>query len=135
MTRNTHESGRIATGYVIRKLGERHYKAEKMGAVLHVTSPNGHCFSVKVASLSRPNAWIVTDQESPDTYYVLVFKPEGKLPEYFVLSQGEMMEEKQKHQRSMRYPLDQYSNPDLERMGLTFSQPERYRDKWDTLPR
>jgi hypothetical protein len=92
-------------------------------------------FTVKVASLSRPNAWIIPDQENQNAYYVLVFKPDGEQPEFFVLNQNEMQKEKQFHQDSMKYPVSEYSNPELEKKGLSFRQPDGYRDKWDTLPK
>jgi hypothetical protein len=46
-----------------------------------------------------------------------------------------MQKEKQLHQDSMRYPISEYSNPELEKKGLSFKQPDGYRDKWDTLPK
>jgi hypothetical protein len=115
MQQNNHESGKIAKRYVIEKLEERNYRVEKNGTVLTVKSPNGTYFTVKVTSLSRPNAWIVPDQENQNAYFVLVFKPEGEPPAFFVLNQNEMQKEKQLHQDSNRRPVSEYSNPELEK--------------------
>jgi hypothetical protein len=134
MRPNAYESGQLAKRYVTEKLTERHYTVKRDGAVLSVTSLNGRHFTVRVASLSKSNPWIVADQEEPDSYYVLVFKPEGAPPDFFVMNYDEMKKEKEKHQRAMRRPVNECSNPDMERKGLSFEQPFNYRDNWDTLP-
>jgi hypothetical protein len=92
---------------------------------------------VKVASLSSPNAWIVEDSLTDgNLYFILVFQPKNKQPEFYVFTPDEMRKEKQDHQKEMRKPVGEYSNPDLERAGLSFNQAdEKYKDKWESLPK
>ena len=131
------ESGKIAIEYVIKKLEERDYKVEKNRTILSVKSPNSKDFAVKVTSLSKPNPWIISDPKDQNSYFVLVYKPEGEPPDFFVLSSDEMRKEKQRHFSSMKHPISEYSNPELEKKGLGFLQPDRYgyKNRWDTLPK
>lgn len=137
MQQNRRESGKIATGYVVEKLEGRNYIVENKGTNISAKSPTGKNFTIKVTSLSRPNAWIIPDPENNNAFFVLVFKPAGEPPVFFVLSQEEMLKEKQRHQSAMKNHLREYSNPDLEKKGLSFRQPDRYgyKNKWDTLPK
>jgi hypothetical protein len=134
---NRQESGKIAREYVIRNLEERDYKVEKNRTCLSVKSPKGKDFAIKVTSLSKPNPWIVSDPKDQNSYFVLVYKPEGESPDFFVLSSDEMRKEKQRHFSSMKHPFSEYSNPELEKMGLSFMQLDRYgfKNRWATLPK
>lgn len=134
MPPNSHEAGRIATGFVIEKLVGKGCRVESKGNNLSVKSRNGNDFSIKITSLSRPNAWIIPDSKNKNSYFVLVYKPEGEVPEFFVMTQEDMQKEKNRHLDTRKRPLNEYSNPDLERKGLSFKQPDRYKDKWDSLP-
>lgn len=137
MQTNRRESGKAATGQVVEKLVERKYSVEKIGTNLSVKSPTGKDFTIKVTSLSRPNAWIISDSKNQNSYYILVFKPEGELPDFFVLTCDEMRKEKQRHLSTRKKPTSEYSNPELEKKGLGFNQPDRYgyKNKWDSLPK
>jgi hypothetical protein len=104
---------------------------------LCVRSPNGQIFGVRVTSLSSPNAWIIPAAEEQDCYYVLVFKPEVKPPEFCILNAEQMKKEKETHFKSRRKQIKEYSNPELEEKGLSFRQPfsDDYRNNWGALPK
>ena len=133
---SSRESGKIARDYVIEKLKERYYKIIEINNMnLSVESPNGVIFKLKITSLSKPNAWILPIFENGNSYYVLVFKPEDSLPVFFILKPEEMHKEIKNHISSMRRPVNEYSNPELEKKGLSFSQPFPYENQWSSLPK
>ena len=130
---NSRESGRIAMNYTKEKLEEQGYKIlETHNNKIKVKSPNDIIFDIKVTSLSRSNAWIIPKTKSE--YYVLVYKPENSMPDFFILKQDEMKKEIVLRLKSLKQSVDEYSNPDLEKKGLNFKQPFKYKNKWRSLP-
>lgn len=133
---NRRESGNIAKKYVIERLKNIGYKIiEIQNMNLSIESPNGVIFVLRIASLSKRNSWIVPISENKNIYYVLVYKPENDQTTFYILKSAEMHKEVEKHISLMKRPVDEYSNPELEKKGLSFNQPEPYNNKWDTLPR
>jgi hypothetical protein len=137
MMQNRRKAGRIASQLVVGKLTQQNYivNAGSISSNLSVRSPSGRRFMVKVTSLSSHNAWIIPDPESQASYYILVYKPCDKLPVFFVLTADEMQKEKQKHFDAMKHPIEEYTNPDLEKKGLSFKQPFAYENNWGSLPK
>lgn len=137
MKQTRRELGEIAREYVVKELEARSYCVTIDKKSLCVRSPNGQIFGVRVTSLSRPNAWIIPIAEEQVCYYVLVFKPEDKLPEFCILNTEQMQKEKEAHFKSRRKPIKEYSNPELEEKDLSFGQPFRdeYMNNWDSLPK
>ena len=137
MKQSRRELGEIAKKYVFKELEERNYSVTVGEKSLCVRSPNGHIFWARVTSLSSPNAWIIPIAEEQHCYYILVFKPEGKPPEFCILNSEQMQKEKETHFMSRRKPIKEYSNPELEEKGLSFRQPFRddYRNNWGALPK
>jgi hypothetical protein len=138
MGKNRQQLGKDAKSKVESELKKRGYTVLEARTELSVKSPSGVVFRIKVTSLSYPNAWIVKVKDSSkdkNRYFILVFQPENKKPDLFVFTPDEMWKEKQIHLSSMRKPLGEYSNPDLEKAGLAFDQALRYKDKWSSLPK
>ena len=137
MKQTRRELGMNARKYVVNELEARNYSVTVEKKRLCVRSPNGQIFGVRVTSLSSPNAWIIPVAEEQDCYYVLVFKPEVKPPEFCILNAEQMKKEKETHFKSRRKPIKEYSNPELEEKGLSFRQPFRYdyRNNWGALPK
>jgi hypothetical protein len=136
VTKNRKEAGQIAVKCVIDKLTERNYKIiSRNNTTLSVESPGGIFFILKVTSLSGRNAWIIPDTKAQTSYFILVLKPAAELPAFFVLKPDEMMKERSNHIKSRKKPINQYSNPELERQGLNFDQPFPYENRWDSLPK
>ena len=138
MGQNRQQLGKEAKSKVETELKKRGYTVLAARKELSVKSPSGVVFRVKVTSLSYPNAWIVKVKDNlkdKNLYFVLVFQPENKTSEFFVFTPDEMWREKQIHLDSMRKPLSEYSNPDMEKAGLAFDQRLPYKDKWSSLPK
>jgi hypothetical protein len=136
MNTSRRESGNLAKLYVIKKLNSRGYKIiEIQNMTLTVKSPNGVVFALKIASLSKPNAWIVPISKNRQIYYILVLKPENCQVTFFIFTSSEMHKEVEKHISLMKRPLNEYSNPELEKKGLSFKQAFKYENKWDSLPK
>jgi hypothetical protein len=135
MKQSRRESGKIAVNYVVEKLKERDYNVTGIkGTSLSVSSPKGETFSLKVTSLSKQNAWIIPQTDDQNIYFVLVYKPEHASPSLFVLSNDEMVKEIEHRLRSINKSIEEYSNPDLEKKGLNFTQAFPYENKWGSLP-
>lgn len=136
MTINRRDAGKIATQLVIEKLQERNYKVlATNNMTLSVLSPNGKRFMAQVTSLSRRNAWIIPNTKDIGAHLVLVYKPDNEVPAFCVLSPEEMIKEQRDHIKSRSKPINEYSNPELEKMGLGFNQPFRYENNWASLPK
>jgi hypothetical protein len=136
MLQNRRKAGRIASQLVVEKLTQQNYivNAGNISSNLSVRSPSGRRFMVKVTSLSSHTAWIIPEPESQDSYYILVYKPWNELPAFFIMTVDEMQKEKQKHFDAKKHPIEEYTNPDLEKKGLNFKQPFSYENNWDSLP-
>ena len=129
------DAGRIATQFVIERLQQRGYKVlATKSTILSVLSPNGKPFVAQVTSLSNRNAWIIQNAKDRNSYFVLVYKPENETPVFCILTPDEMIKEKIDHIRSRKKPINLYSNPELEKMGLNFDPPFRYENNWTSLP-
>lgn len=136
MTINRRDAGKIAIRFVIDSLQERNYKVMATNNMtLSVLSPNGKLFMVQVTSLSSRNAWIIPNTKDLNRHFVLVYKPDNEPPAFCVLTPDEMMKEKLDHIKSRKKPINQYSNSELEKMGLGFDQPFRYENNWTSLPK
>ena len=130
------QTGKIAKSYVVAELTKRDYIVKEEINNLSVKSPKGKTFMVKVTSLSKPNVWLINiNPKNKDYYFILVFMPEINQTEFFILTGVEMLKEKQNHFSAKKKPLDEYKNPDLEKLGLNFNQAFPYKDKWNSLPR
>jgi hypothetical protein len=134
MTLTRRELGKIATKCALDELESRSYSVNSSGNTLSVCSPNGINFIVKVTSLSSANVWLVPEAPNDICYFMLVFKPITSMPEFFILTKQQMDYEKATHQRKKRLPIDDYSNPELERKDIGFKQPIPYKDNWSSLP-
>jgi|GEM_PF-6121385 len=135
MKQDRRESGKIAVNYVIEKLKERDYNVTGIrGTSLSVSSPKGKAFELKVTSLSKQNAWIIPRTDDQKIYFALVYKPENDSPDFFILSHNEMVKEIEHRLSSINKSISEYSNPELEKRGLNFTQPFPYENKWGTLP-
>jgi hypothetical protein len=129
------DAGRIAINFVIEELRQRGYKVLATNSTtLSVLSPNGKPFLAQVTSLSSRNAWIIPNAKDRNSYFVLVYKPENETPVFCVLTSDEMEKEKKDHIRSRKKPINLYSNPELEKMGLNFDPPFHYENNWTSLP-
>jgi hypothetical protein len=129
------QTGKIAKTKVCEELMSRGYSIKKQDTRLLVESPNGTVFAVKVTSLSKPNFWLINcNPEDNNYYFALVFMPRDNHPEFFILNAAEMLKEKENYFQARRKPLNEYKNPELEKLGLCFKQPFPYKDKWSSLP-
>jgi len=137
MLQNRRKVGRIASQQVVEKLTLQNYIVNigKISSNLSVRSPSGRRFLVKVTSLSSHTAWIIPEPESRDSYYILVYKPCEKSPVFFVMTADDMQKEKQKYFDAKKHPIEEYTNPNLEKKGLSFKQPFPYENNWDSLPK
>jgi hypothetical protein len=99
-------------------------------ADLMVISPQKRHFLIDVKGLSGRNPWLVKRKQGRDNlYYVLAFVPEGTPNEFFVLSQKHANRLVEEH---FQRPSNR-TRPGWD--GFSFSAPERYRNRWDILPR
>ena len=135
MGKNNQQLGKEAKSKVESELKKRGYTVLEARTELSVKSPRGKVFRVKIGSLSSANAWIIDSPQGENRYFVLVFQPGDKPPEFFILTADEMQREKENHLRKMKKPLNEYSAPELEKKGLGFKQPEPYKDNWSSLPK
>jgi len=137
MKTNRHELCACAAKRVQDQLIARGYKFITVNgsSFLSVESPAGISFNIKVTSLSSPNAWIIPEIKDKNTYFALVFQKDNNSGQIFILTHDEMETEKIRHINSRKRPIENYSNPPLERRGLSFKQPFNYEEKWSSLPK
>lgn len=141
MRKNRRLSGKVAKSYVESELRKRGYNIDLptrnvARTDLSVKSPSGEVFWVKVTSLSYRNFWLIKDSPKDENrYFILVFMPEDKPPEFSIFNADEMQREKQNHLSSRTKPISEYKNPELEKLGLSFDQRENYKEKWSSLPK
>ncbi len=100
-------------------------------ADLMVVSPiTKTMFLVDVKGLYRKNAWIIKQkQQRPDLYYVLAYVPENETNHFFVLAQQDATKLIQSALRRRNLPET------YQVTGFPFSLAEKYKEKWDVLPK
>jgi len=99
-------------------------------ADLMVLSQNKAAFVIDVKGLYKRNPFVISAKASrSDLYYVLAFVPDGGQNEFFILSQEEVRRTSKAELKRLRRSKD-YSIP-----GLSWLCVQRFKDKWDTLPR
>jgi hypothetical protein len=129
------QTGKIAKTKVCEELMSRGYSIKKRDTQLLVESPNSTVFKVKVTSLFKPNFGLINcSPKDNDYYFALVFMPRDNHQEFFILNATELLKEKENYLKARRKPLNEYKNPELEKLGLGFKQPFPYKDKWSSLP-
>ena len=142
--RSVHRTQWAAQFAVASELCKRNYQvAFTMGnhpeVDLMVISPEKRPFLIDVKGLYKKNFWVVTPKTArPNLYYVLAFVPDDEPNQFFILSQSEVNREVPRHLDKIRATrLDKGLSIDKVGImpGLTWVYAERFKDRWNKLPK
>jgi hypothetical protein len=105
---------------------------------LMVISPDGTQFAVDVKGQYRRNFWPVRQKATTEKlFYVLAFVPEDRENSFFILTQDQANEGIQielEYAKSIRKKKGLAGEPP-EFPGIDSKFAERFKDKWDSLPK
>ena len=143
-THRTHRTQWAAQFAVASELCKRNYQvAFTMGnnpqVDLMVRSPRGATFVVDVKGLYKPNYWIVSPKPNrKGLFYVLAFVPDDEPNQFFVLTQTEVNREVPRHTRHVKRERLK-KGLSVEKIGrfqgLLWGFAEKFKDRWDKLPK
>ena len=96
-------------------------------------STGGVKFMVDVKGLSSKNFWLVREREpQDDLYYVLVYLPSDlKLPEFFILKSGELMDAIKKLKKQTHAAGKKWVDSGA---GIDWGTALSYGNRWNILP-
>jgi hypothetical protein len=97
-------------------------------------SPLEQHFRVDVKGLAAPNFWLIRERDVPvDLYDILVLMPEPPAPpQFFVASGTGLMAEVRALKEKSLAANQQFKDSGA---GITWASSQKYRDRWDVLPR
>lgn len=142
--RSAHRTQWAAQFAVASELCKRDYQvAFTMGnhpqVDLMVISPRGAKFVIDVKGLYKKNFWVVsTKTNRKGLFYVLAFVPDDEPNQFFVLTQTEVNREVLRHSERIRAKKLKkgLSIEKPERFpGLLWGYAEKFKDRWDKLPK